>query len=461
MKNASNPKITVYIPCHNYGSFLEQSVESVLRQTYDDYEILIIDDGSRDNTQEVIDLYRHVPNIRCFRTEGVGLPSVCNLALKEARGEYIIRLDGDDVFDPNILLILERHLDRNPDIALVFPDYYLMDMDGTVFAHEQRLKLNTEDHMLDIPPNGACILAHTAILRELGGYRTDLGAQDGFDLWTKVVEKHKCDNVNLPLFFYRRHNQNLSGEAGLSERILFARHQIKKDIALKKLKDMRPISVIIPVRTYFDFTPNIWAERIGRRTLLHHSISTCLESDLFDNIVVTSDNKDVRKIIEKFEDDRLVFVERTFNETSRSASLVDTCNSVITAIDPEGKGVSVLKYVQSPFLSSRMLEESIYTLAVNDADASIAVEQHREEKFYKQGAFGLEKIEVARAQHLDGGVLYRDANVCTAFKNAIAKKGSITGPRMASFTVPSAETFFINSSYKLNAARAIARELSK
>lgn len=458
---APHPKITVYVPCHNYGAYLEQSIESVLRQSFDDWEMLIIDDGSNDNTGEVMQYYEHLPNVRCFRTEKIGLPSVCNLALKEARGDYIIRLDGDDVFDPNILLVLERYLQKHPDVALVFPDYYLMDLKGNVFAHEQRLELYSQDHMLDIPPNGACILAKTAVLRNLGGYRTDLGAQDGFDLWTRVVEKYKCANVNLPLFFYRRHDQNLSGEAGLSERILHARHHIKKDIAIEKLEGRRPVSVILPVRQYFDFVPNIWAEKIGRRTLLEHSISSCLESDLFDHVIVTSDTEEVQKVLKKFDDPRLKYIERPFDLTRRSASIVETCNRVIDEIDPHYQGVTVLKYVQSPFLSARMLEESIYTLAMHDADASIAVEQHREETFYKQGAFGLEKINVAPAQYLDGGVLYRDANVCIAFKNSSAKKGSITGPRLASFTVPGAETYFINSSYKLSAARAIAREIAK
>ena len=74
-----------------------------------------------------MDLYRGHPRISLHRTEGIGLTAVCNFALEQAKGKYVIRLDGDDVFDENILLVLGNLLDRDPDLALVFPDYYLVD----------------------------------------------------------------------------------------------------------------------------------------------------------------------------------------------------------------------------------------------------------------------------------------------------------------------------------------------
>ena len=98
----SLPLVTVYIPCHNYGRFLSQAVESVFQQSYRQWELIIIDDGSTDNTDEIIDLYSHHPRVSTFRTESIGLPSVINFALSQAKGKYFIRLDGDDYFDPHI-----------------------------------------------------------------------------------------------------------------------------------------------------------------------------------------------------------------------------------------------------------------------------------------------------------------------------------------------------------------------
>ncbi len=220
------PRFTVYIPCRNYGRFLSEAIESVLRQTVDDWELIVVDDGSTDETASVMGLYRGHPSISLHRTESIGLPSVGNFALARARGRYLIRLDGDDVFDENILLVLGNLLDRRTDLALVFPDYFLVDAFGQVFAHERRKRLYESNHMVDLPPNGACALVRTAVLRDLGGYREDLGAQDGLDLWTKLASRHKCANVNLPLFYYRRHGTNLTTNIS---RIVSARRQIKKD----------------------------------------------------------------------------------------------------------------------------------------------------------------------------------------------------------------------------------------
>ena len=195
------PKVTVYIPSHNYGRFLACAIDSVLRQSFDDWELLVIDDGSTDETTEVLQLYSGHPQISLHSTSGIGLPAVCNYALSKARGKYLIRLDGDDFFDENILLILVNYLERHPDAALVFPDYYLIDELGEVYAHERRQRIYEKNHMLDNPPNGACTLIRKQVLEKIEGYREDLGAQDGFDLWTRIQDEYGAGNINLPLSF--------------------------------------------------------------------------------------------------------------------------------------------------------------------------------------------------------------------------------------------------------------------
>ena len=86
-------KVTAYITSHNYGKYLQDAIESVLRQTIDCWELLLFNDDSADNTQSIIDLYKGDERIRIFNTDGIGLSSVANLALKYSGGEYIIRLD--------------------------------------------------------------------------------------------------------------------------------------------------------------------------------------------------------------------------------------------------------------------------------------------------------------------------------------------------------------------------------
>ena len=262
----TKPKITVYCISHEYGQFLEQAVESVLRQTTDNWELLLIDNASVDKTASVIEYYQNDPRIRTFRMDkSMNLPSVCNFALKKAEGDYVMRLDGDDFLDENILLILKNWLDRNKEHDLVFPDYYLVTESGEVFSHQRREKITDKNHLLDVPANGACTMIRTMTLRSLGGYREDLGAQDGFDLWSKILDHRKFANINLPLFFYRRHGRNMTERASL---IQDARRRIKLDAIEGQLEKFRPISLVIPCRENYDFRKDVWGASFMQSTLL-------------------------------------------------------------------------------------------------------------------------------------------------------------------------------------------------
>ena len=88
-----NPLVTVYITSHNYGKYIQQSVDSVLSQTFTDFELLIIDDGSTDNSRELIEHYREIENVKIIFQQNKGLNITNNIALRAAKGKYIMRLE--------------------------------------------------------------------------------------------------------------------------------------------------------------------------------------------------------------------------------------------------------------------------------------------------------------------------------------------------------------------------------
>ena len=117
-------KITVYITNYNYGRFIEQAIDSVLNQTEQDFEIIIIDDGSIDNSRAIIDSYRNNPKIKIVLQQNKGLTTSNNVALKLSQGKYIMRLDADDYLVQNALSKLSSILDKKPNLGMVFGDYY-------------------------------------------------------------------------------------------------------------------------------------------------------------------------------------------------------------------------------------------------------------------------------------------------------------------------------------------------
>jgi glycosyltransferase involved in cell wall biosynthesis len=445
----SDPRITVYLPSHNYGRFLSEAIESVLRQTVDDWELMIIDDGSTDQTPDVMNLYRGHPHIFLHRQDGIGLAAVCNFALAHAKGKYVIRLDGDDVFDENILLVLGNLLDRDPRLALAFPDYYRVDQLGEIIGQDRRQRLYSQNHSMDLPPHGACTLVRAAVLREIGGYRQDIAAQDGFDLWSKVVSRYKCVNVNLPLFYYRQHGSNLTTD---TERIVNARRRIKKDAVSESLTKLRPIIAVIPCRRNFDFVTDLWKQRLGSLTLLERDIRVCCSSAILDYIVVTCDNPDSAEFVSRCKDPRLRFVLRESKTTTRSESLVPTLESIARELDPALGGMTVLRYMQSAFVTVDTLEEAITTLAMSSADSANGVEEITEPVF-RRTPYGIEPLKRRGELRSDFDMIYRDVQTCVAVRNRILPSGALMGRSTVSFIVSAAECFFIDSEPKLRLAR--------
>jgi glycosyltransferase involved in cell wall biosynthesis len=450
----SKPHITVYIPSHNYGRYLADSIDSVLRQSYGDWELIVIDDASTDNTPEVMTLYRGHPQISLLTTQGIGLPAVCNLALKQAKGDYIMRLDADDVVDENILLVLGNHLDQHPDVALVFPDYFLVDEFGEIFAHEYRKRIYDQNHVLDMPPNGACTLIRKSVLEGIGGYREDLGAQDGFDLWSRISDSHKAHNVNLPLFYYRRHGINLTTN---THRILAARRQIKRDAVQESLELCRPVTAIIPCRQNYDFTTDLWNCKIDGRSLLEMGIEVCLSSDIIDKVVVACDNPAAEEVVKTFDDKRLSFHLRDSKSTIRSASIVPVLEKIVRPLDPQLNGITVLRYIQTPFVTTGTLNEAITSLVMNKVDSSCGVEPLNA-RLFRRTPHGLETLNRESRFYSDFDTIFRDSQTFLASFNRNLTRGSLTGASVAYFEVSAAESFFINSEKDLRIAGILAGE---
>ena len=104
------PEISVYITNHNYGSYLNLSINSVLNQTFKDFELIILDDGSTDNSKKVLEKYLTNNKIRVIFQKKSGMIKSINTAIKASRGRFVLRLDADDYLEKNALLVLYNQM---------------------------------------------------------------------------------------------------------------------------------------------------------------------------------------------------------------------------------------------------------------------------------------------------------------------------------------------------------------
>ena len=202
------PRVSVIVTCYNLGRYLDEAVDSVLAQTFSDFEILVVDDGSTDpDTVRLLTSYAK-PKTRVVRSENRGVPGAKNLGVSLTTGPYLCTLDADDRLEPEMLRKSVAALDDDPSIAFVshwrrcFGDE-TGEWTPASCAFPALLDMNTV--------NGAALVRRAA-LEAVGGYDDDF--RDGYedwDLWVTLVE-HGYPGRILPevLFHYRRRTGSLS-----------------------------------------------------------------------------------------------------------------------------------------------------------------------------------------------------------------------------------------------------------
>lgn len=368
------PKVSVYITNYNYGRYLRQSVESVLGQTLQDFELLIIDDGSTDDSRSIMEQYAGHPQIELVYQQNRGLNVTNNIALRLARGQYIVRLDADDYFEPDALQCMVQALDADPEVGLVFPDYYMVDRAGAPLEAMHRLDFGRDVALLDQPAHGACTMIRREFLLALGGYDESYSCQDGYELWIKFTAKHKVRNINRPLFHYRQHGENLTTN---ERRILDTRMSIKRDFIRKNALALPRTLGVIPVRDARLNGGKLAFAELGGRSLLQIKIEALLGASTLDAVVVTSEDPEVAAYVEPLlrGEPRLLFIPRSEKAARFNASLVQTITEVLEAPALRDRGFEVVltAAIEYPNVGSQVIDDAVNTLAVFNCDSLISV----------------------------------------------------------------------------------------
>ncbi|MCX6639052.1 MAG: glycosyltransferase family 2 protein [bacterium] len=209
----TEPQITVIVPVHNRAGFLPLAIQSVQRGVFQNFEIIIIDNASEDNTLKVAEkLAVADPRIRVVSLSDNVIAKALNTGVNNARGEYIAQLDSDDEYTERTLQAMVEHLDVNLDWALAISYYELMDEQGntlTDFGIIKHLEYN-RNNILRVDGAGAVRVWRKAAIDEFGGYNEEDFGQYGedYDLVLKVGEKYEVGRVHEVLYRYRRHPGN-------------------------------------------------------------------------------------------------------------------------------------------------------------------------------------------------------------------------------------------------------------
>ena len=219
--------VSVVIPCHGYGHYLPQAVASVVAQTYDDWELMIVDDGSPDDTAEVARslIARHPDRrIHLLRQANSGVSAARNAGIAATGGRYVLPLDADDLIAPTMLEKTVAVLDQDPGIAIASTDVSAFTDDEDLPAQVLELPAYRPELLLQRLIMFYCSLYRREVWETVGGYDESMRTGEDWDFWIACAERgFTAHHLHEPLFGARNKDDGLHVEAAENDLAVRAR----------------------------------------------------------------------------------------------------------------------------------------------------------------------------------------------------------------------------------------------
>jgi glycosyltransferase involved in cell wall biosynthesis len=205
------PTISVLLPAYNAARYVAQAVESILAQTYADFELLIVDDGSTDDTPRILSRYaQRDQRIHCVSRPNTGLVTALNEMLARSRGEFIARMDADDIAMPRRFERQMSYLADHPECVMVGSRVLVIDPDGCPLTVMGEALSHEEIDSALMAARGQMVYHPSVIIRkqslvEVGPYRQEFDTAEDLDLFLRLAEVGRIANLEEPLLKYREH----------------------------------------------------------------------------------------------------------------------------------------------------------------------------------------------------------------------------------------------------------------
>jgi GT2 family glycosyltransferase len=211
-------KISIIIPAYNQASYLDRAITSALGQQEADIEVVVVDDGSTDNSPEIIARYQTEPRFKSVRQPNAGLAAARNRGLVESTGKYICFLDADDFYTPDKCAKQAALLDANPDLGFVYCDFTVVDENGVPQAQQgsvREIQRTLSGNIFPALAQSGYFPPHTVMIRRqvldrVGHFDLELGGHADYDLWLRAAAEHPALYLDEKLASYREHGDSMS-----------------------------------------------------------------------------------------------------------------------------------------------------------------------------------------------------------------------------------------------------------
>lgn len=218
-ENGNGPNVSIITAAYNHARFLPHAIESALNHERDDVELIVVDDGSTDETAHAIEPY--LSHVRYYRQENQQLAGALNRCIELARGKYIRFLDADDAICPESISSQFELLDRHPNIGLVYGQAYIIDREGSVY--DIRRSPPGIGSTTVLPSRWAfrwllrgcaictsTVMVRKAVFEHVGLYARQSVPGEDWDMWLRIAARYDVGYISEPIAFYRVHQDSIT-----------------------------------------------------------------------------------------------------------------------------------------------------------------------------------------------------------------------------------------------------------
>jgi glycosyltransferase involved in cell wall biosynthesis len=212
MMNSSEKLVSIVLPTYNGASYLRESIESCIKQTYQNLEIIIVDDGSTEETKEILSNYSDPRIHRLDHSTNRGLPAALNTGFSYSHGDFLTWTSDDNLYVNSAIEVMVGFLENHPEVGLVRAQYWEIDDQGKII---RLLDPGPIENLKDMDTIGACFMYRRSVYEKIGSYNENARLVEDYEYWLRVSQWFTILPLDQSLYYYRVHNRSLTSQTGV------------------------------------------------------------------------------------------------------------------------------------------------------------------------------------------------------------------------------------------------------
>ena len=357
-------KASIIITNYNYQDYIARCIRSCLNQSIENYEVIIVDDCSTDNSLNAIKPYLKDEKITLIKNKkNLGVAGSANEGIKVAKGKFVVRVDSDDFISHDFLRFLIFFLEDNKDAFCVSCDYTFTDNNGKKLE-----RVNYSEN-----PISCGVMYRKDLLVKLGMYNKKFKHREEEELRARLGNLYKIKHLNVSLYRYRKHGKNKTTQSDLMT--LYKKKLEKKYFNNKKKTKRKTIIAIIPARKGSKRLKNKNIRMVWGKPMIYWAIKAAKKSKYIESVYVTTDCPKIEKITKSL---KINLIKRPAKLAQDDTYKMDAIKHAVQEIMRDKIIPSIVVSVQanSPELKSETIDKSIDKLIKNKRSEIVTVDKN-------------------------------------------------------------------------------------